>query len=132
MLMRKAPVLMRKVPMKVPMSPPPAPLIDLAEIAAAAGGPTPRDAVPVCLVAVACADAARVYVSEPTTGRLTLLASAEAPEGGAATELRFAPDGRTLALAAEGGGFAVFAVPAPIPEAYYPEPEPEPERGAAG
>ena len=97
------------------------PVAPLFDIAAAAGGPTPRDATPAMFVAAACADAARVYVFDARASpskRFTPLCAASTPAGSTPASLRLAPDGRTLALAAGGGALAAYEVPAPRPEAF--------------
>ena len=97
------------------------PVAPLFDIAAAAGGPTPRDATPAMFVAAACADAARVYVFDARAApskRFTPLCAASTPAGSTPASLRLAPDGRTLALAAGGGALAAYEVPAPRPEAF--------------
>jgi hypothetical protein len=97
------------------------PVVPLFDIAAAAGGPTPRDATPAMFVAAACADAARVYAFDARAApskRFTPLCAASTPAGSTPASLRLAPDGRTLALAAGGGALAAYEVPAPRPEAF--------------
>ena len=97
------------------------PVVPLFDIAAAAGGPTPRDATPAMFVAAACEDAARVYAFDARAApskRFTPLCAASTPAGSTPASLRLAPDGRTLALAAGGGALAAYEVPAPKPEAF--------------
>ena len=107
-------------------------VVPLFDIAAAAGGPTPRDATPAMFVAAACADAARVYAFDARAApskRFTPLCAASTPAGSTPASLRLAPDGRTLALAAGGGALAAYEVPAPKPEAFLP-PKPASEAEA--
>ena len=94
------------------------PSVPLFDIAAAAGGPTPRDATPAMFVAAACADAVRVYAFDASASRFAPLCAAAAPAGSTPVSLRLAPDGRTLALAAGGGALAAYEVPPPKPEAF--------------
>ena len=99
------------------------PVVPLFDIAAAAGGPTPRDATPAMIVAAACADAARAYTFDASSTRFTPLCAAPTPAGSTPASLRLAPDGRTLALAAGGGALAAYEVPPPKPDAFLPDAE---------
>jgi hypothetical protein len=96
------------------------PLVPLFDIAAAAGGPTPRDATQTMIVAAACADAARLYTFDASSTRFTPLCAAPTPAGSTPASLLIAPDGRTLALAAGGGALAAYEVPPPKPDAFLP------------
>jgi len=96
------------------------PLVPLFDIAAAAGGPTPRDATRAMIVAAACADAARLYTFDASSTRFTPLCAAPTPAGSTPASLLIAPDGRTLALAAGGGALAAYEVPPPKPDAFLP------------
>jgi hypothetical protein len=56
-------------------------VVPLFDIAAAAGGPTPRDATQTMIVAAACADAARLYTFDASSTRFTPLCAAPTPRG---------------------------------------------------
>lgn len=95
--------------------------LPLFDIAAAAGGPTPRDATPVMVVACACDDAFRAHVFDPLSKRMWIpLCAHPTPEGSVPTTLRLSPDGRTLALGAGGGALAVYELPQPTPSTFLP------------
>lgn len=102
------------------------PAMPLFDIAAAAGGPSPRDTRPVMLVVAACATSWRAYVFDPSASSKKMwspLCAGVTPYGSTPTQLRLSMDGRHLALGGGGGAVAAFEMPPPKRSAFLPSEE---------